>query len=77
MNFNTGSSIMQDKVFLDDYVNIVENCNVKCLKSYDQAKLLPKEQQCLEKCYFKSLGMSKLLNENYGDLMYQISQADK
>ena len=68
---------MQDKVFLDDYVNIVQTCGTKCIKAYDQAKLTPRDQQCLEKCYFKSLSMNKLLSNNFGELMVQINEMDK
>lgn len=78
MSFTTSNNaLMQDKIFLEDYSGIVQTCNTKCLKSYDAENLSIKEQLCLEKCYFKSLSNLKLISENYGDLMYQISQADK
>ena len=79
MNMNTtNNSFMQDKVFLDDYVNIIKACGSKCIKSYDHSKLLTAiDQQCLEKCYFKSLGMNKLLSQNFGELMLQINEMDK
>jgi hypothetical protein len=78
MNFSTtNNSLMQDKIFLEDYVNIVSNCNTKCIKDYSQEYLTGKEQQCLEKCYFKTLSMNKALSNNWGDLMYQIRKADE
>lgn len=77
MNFSTtNNSIMQDKIFLEDYTNIVSNCNTKCIKNYSQEYLSGREQQCLEKCYFKSLSMNKTLSNNWGDLMLQIRNAD-
>lgn len=78
MNFTTtNNSIMQDKIYLENYTNIIKNCNVKCIKDYSQAFLAPKEQQCLEKCYFKSLNMITALSDKYGDLMQEINEADK
>ena len=73
MNFNTSNNaIMQDKIFLEDFVNIVESCNPKCIKSYNEKYLTAKEQMCLEKCYFKALDLHKNLRKNYGDIMHDI-----
>lgn len=73
MNFNTSNnSFMQDKVFLEDYLNIIEKCNPKCIKDYKNDRLKAKEQLCLEKCYFKSLGLHKELSNSFGDLMHDI-----
>jgi hypothetical protein len=73
MNFNTtNNAFMQDKVFLEDYLNIVEKCNPKCIKDYQQANLTVKEQQCLEKCYFKSLNLSQEISNRFGDIMTEI-----
>ena len=78
MSFTTSNNaFMQDKIFLDDYTNVVQICDSKCLKDYKTQNLTIREQQCLEKCYFKSLSNLQLISENYGDLMFQIEQADK
>lgn len=73
MNFNTSNNaIMQDKIFVEDYVNIIESCNPKCIKSYKLNRLTPTEQMCLEKCYFKALDLNKNLSKNFGDIMNDI-----
>lgn len=73
----TNNSFMQDKIFLEDYTNIIQTCAPKCIKSYDQPKLTAKEQLCIEKCYFKSLSMNGLLSQNFGELMTQINEMDQ
>lgn len=76
MNFNSGNNaFMQDKLFLEDMTNIVENCTPKCIKDYTYSNLSTKEQQCLEKCYFKSLAMNQKLSDNFGDLMTRINES--
>ena len=62
---------MQDKIFLDDYVNIVEVCTPKCISTYSESRMTPNERMCLEKCYFKSLSMNKHISQNFGNLMSQ------
>lgn len=71
MNFNLkNSGFMRDKIFLNDYTNIVSNCNSKCLSNYNSSTLDIKEQLCLEKCYFKTISASKQLSESYDDIFY-------
>lgn len=76
MNFNpNNNALMQDKVFLEDFTNLVALCNPKCIKNYKTSTLTSREQQCLEKCYFKSLSLQKNLSNNFGDLMTQINES--
>lgn len=54
MNSETNKkSFLKDKLFLDEHTDIIQNCNSKCIKSYEENQLLQKEQLCLEKCFFK------------------------
>lgn len=76
MNFSTkNNAFMKDKVYLEDYTNILDTCNKKCIKHYKYSSLSSREQLCLEKCFFKSLSFQKNLSQNFGDLMTQINES--
>lgn len=75
MNFNIeNNSIMQDKVYLQQLTETVDICNSKCIKNYLTDSLTTREQQCLEKCYFKTINLNKELSNNFGDLMLEIEK---
>lgn len=71
INFSN-NAFMQDKVFLEDYVNMVEVCTPKCISGYKESGVTVNERQCLEKCYMKTLKMQSHLSSQFGNLMNEI-----
>ncbi len=68
---DTTSVFMLNKVYLEDYTNLIETCSQKCFNNYDRPIPNSNEQQCLEKCYFKSLELNKYVaDEYYNDLSH-------
>lgn len=66
------SAFMLNKVYLEDYTNMIEICSKKCFNNYKTAIPNSNEQQCLEKCYFKSLELNKYVaDEYYNDFVPQ------
>lgn len=62
---DTTSVYMLNKVYLEDYTNMIETCSQKCFNNYNSPRANSNEQQCLEKCYFKSLELSKYVADEY------------
>ena len=66
------STFMLNKTYLEDFTNMVEICSKKCFSNYDSPVPNSNEQQCMEKCYFKTLELTKYLKDEYNnDLDFQ------
>ncbi len=62
---DTTSVFMLNKVYLEDYTNMIETCSRKCFNNYDSDKTSSNEQICLERCYLKSLDLNKYVADEY------------
>lgn len=68
---DTTSVYMLNKVYLEDYTNMIETCSQKCFNNYDSPYPNSNEQQCIERCYFKSLELTEYVaDEYYNDLSH-------
>ena len=59
------SAFMLNKVYMQDYTNMINICGKKCFNNYDSPNPSANEQLCLERCFVKSLELNKHVVDDY------------